>query len=143
MQSPLVKIGKDFHWEMAHRLPFHDAGCQNIHGHSYKMRIEIVGSLDENGMVMDFYNVAKVVQPLVDKLDHAFICNDADTTMIDFLKQQNFKHFIMPNTSTSEHMALYFAELFAVDFKKYSNLKKLTVRLYETSDAFAEIEVNL
>lgn len=139
-----VKIGKDFIWEMAHRLPFHEAGCRNIHGHSYKMRVELTGSMNENSMILDFYDVAKVVQPLIDKIDHAFICDENDTLMLDFLKQNNFKYYLMNQKhTTAERMSIHFLQVFAPEFAKYENLDTVTVRVYETADAFAEVSTNL
>lgn len=138
-----VKLGKDFAWEMAHRLPFHEGPCKNIHGHSYKMRVELIGDLDENGMVLDFYDISKVVQPYIDKLDHAFLCNEKDEKVITFLKENNFKLYIMPNNTTSEYMAMYLANEFAPEFRKFKNLDVMHVRVYETVDAFAEVSVVL
>ncbi len=138
-----VKIGKDFVWEMSHRLPFHEGPCKNIHGHSYKMRVELIGELDKNGMVLDFYNISKIVDPFIEKIDHSFLCDDNDLEIIDFLKKQNFKHYIMPHNSTSEYMAIHFANEFANEFKKFDNLHTLLIRIYETSDAFAEVNIDL
>jgi len=58
-----TKISKEFKWEMSHRLPFHKGLCQNIHGHTYKLRLDLVGSLDENGMLIDFYDLEIITQP--------------------------------------------------------------------------------
>jgi 6-pyruvoyltetrahydropterin/6-carboxytetrahydropterin synthase len=138
-----VKIGKDFVWEMSHRLPFHEGPCKNIHGHTYKMTVELIGDVDTNGMVLDYYNVCKIVDPFIAKLDHAFICDDNDTNVIDFLKNQNFKHYIIPNNTTSELMAIYFIEEFASKFKQFNNIDTLILRIYETSDAYAEVSVSL
>ena len=138
-----VKIGKDFKWEMSHRLTFHKGPCINIHGHSYKMRIEIEGSLNENQMIMDFYDVFAIVQPYVDKLDHSFIVDGKDDLMLNFLKENNFKHFVIPNFTTSEFMCIHFAEVFRPEFAKFDNLDLIRVRIYETEDAFAEVEVSL
>ena len=63
-----MKISKEFRWEMGHRLPFHDGLCRNIHGHSYYMVIEIEGELNENGMIIDFYDLGKAVKPIIDEL---------------------------------------------------------------------------
>lgn len=138
-----LKIGKDFKWEMSHRLTFHKGPCVNIHGHSYKMRIELEGTLDENQMIMDFYDVHKIVQPYVDKLDHSFIVDGKDELMLNFLKENNFKYFEIPNFTTSEFMAIHFINVFKSDFAKFSNLSLLRVRIYETEDAFAEVEEKL
>jgi len=138
-----VKIGKEFHWEMSHRLPFHDGGCQNIHGHSYKMLVELIGTTDKNGMVLDFYDMTTIISPFINKLDHAFICNEGDINVIEFLKNNNFKYFVMPLNTTCEHLSFYLANEFATSFKKFDNLDSLTVRIYETIDAFAEVTINL
>lgn len=138
-----VKIGKDFIWEMSHRLPFHEGPCKNIHGHSYKMTVELIGDLDKNGMVLDYYNISKIVEPFISQLDHAFICNDKDIEVINFLKSQNFKHYIVPNNTTSELMAIHFINEFALKFKEFENLDTLIIRIYETLDAYAEVSTNL
>ena len=61
----MMKIAKEFHWEMGHRLPEHFGLCKNIHGHSYKMIVEFEGELDEQGMVIDFYDVEKIIAPII------------------------------------------------------------------------------
>ena len=61
-----MKIAKEFRWEMGHRLKFHKGKCINLHGHSYKMMVEFTGDVDENGMVLDYYDVKEIISPLVD-----------------------------------------------------------------------------
>ncbi len=51
----IMNISKEFNWDMSHRLPFHHGHCKNIHGHTYKLRVEIEGIMDKNGLVMDYY----------------------------------------------------------------------------------------
>jgi 6-pyruvoyltetrahydropterin/6-carboxytetrahydropterin synthase len=66
-----MKIAKEFKWEMGHRLPEHFDKCKNIHGHSYKMIVELEGEILESGMVMDYYDLKKIINPIVEKLDHS------------------------------------------------------------------------
>ena len=73
-----MKIAKEYRWEMGHRLSFHDGKCVNFHGHSYKARITLEGERDENGLLVDFYDLDKIVGPLVESLDHSFALNAAD-----------------------------------------------------------------
>jgi len=138
-----VRLGKDFHWEMSHRLPFHEGGCRNIHGHSYKMRVDLIGSTDENGMVLDFYEIDRIVRPYLDAMDHAFVVDKNDTDVIDFLDNQNFKKFVIDYTSTAENLAMYFISELADKFKLYDNIYHIKVRVFETIDAFAEVEMPL
>lgn len=134
-----VRIGKEFSWEMSHRLTFHDGLCKNIHGHSYKLLIELFGDTDKNGMLLDYYHIKRIVKPFIEKLDHAFICNKDDKDIIDFLSSHNFKLYIIDDFTTSENMAKYFASLLAPEFAKYSNIDDLIVRVYETEDTYAEV----
>ncbi len=85
----MMKIAKEFRWEMGHRLPEHFGQCKNRHGHSYKMLVEFEGELDENGMVIDYYDVEKIVKPIIEKLDHAFLVNKNDKHTREFLEKLN------------------------------------------------------
>lgn len=137
-----MKIAKDFRWEMGHRLPFHEGKCKNLHGHSYKMMVEFEGDLDTNGMVLDYYIVKEVIQPLVEELDHTFMVKDDDTQLIELLKQMGSKHVIVNFHSTAENMVYYF-----LDKIKHANipdnLHRIKVRLFETETTYAEDEIEI
>lgn len=67
-----LTVGKEFHFEAAHSLPHLPEGhkCRNMHGHSYRFRVEIEGPIDARGFVVDYAEISAAVQPIVDKLDH-------------------------------------------------------------------------
>ena len=91
----IVSIAKDFWWEMSHRLPFHDGPCRNVHGHTYKLRLELTGTPDETGILLDYYHIQEVVQPVLALFDHSFLCDENDSLMIGFLRENGFKYYIM------------------------------------------------
>jgi len=137
-----MKIAKEFRWEMGHRLPEHFGKCKNIHGHSYRMIVEIEGDVDSDGMVMDYYDLKKVVDPIVEKLDHAFLVYNEDKEIIEFLKKMNSKKVTVDFQSTVENICKYFLkEINETEFP--SNVKKITIRIYETEDDYAEDSINL
>jgi len=137
-----MKIAKDFDWEMGHRLKFHKGKCKNLHGHSYKMTVELEGTLDENGMVLDFYDVKQVVAPIVEKLDHAFLVFEEDTELIEILQNLNSKHVTVGFQPTAENICNYF--LTAIKNTTLpENIKKVKVRVCETYDSYAENEIQL
>ena len=138
-----TRIGKEFIWQMSHRLPFHNGVCKNIHGHSYQMRVEIEGEIDSNGMIMDYYDMDTIIAPLISKLDHSFCVNDDDTIMLNFLKENNFKYYVIPSTTTAENLAQYILDNVKPEFQKFKNLNKIKIRVNETDDVFAELETNL
>lgn len=143
MTNSLIKIAKDFHWEMAHRLPYHQGGCQNLHGHSYQLNVEIAGTVLPNGMLMDYSDLKAIVKPLVDELDHAFLCSEDDELMKNFLKGKSFKVVYIPYYSTAENIAGYFLDKIATQLKPHKHLRSLKIRVAETVNTYAEISVDL
>lgn len=139
-----VRIAKEFRWEMGHRLPLHSGQCSNIHGHSYRLRITLDGIPDASGMVMDFYELATLAQPIVDMLDHVFLCSSDDETMQRFFRDHpEFKVVTVPFPTTVENICRWIAEHLAHQLRRYPNITQLRVRLHETATAFAECEVPL
>ena len=65
-------ISKDFRFEAAHSLPHLPEGhkCRRPHGHSYRVRIEVDGELDERGFVIDYAEISEAVKPIIARLDH-------------------------------------------------------------------------
>lgn len=138
-----LKISKEFHWQMSHRLPSHKGLCSNIHGHSYKLRVTLVGETNPNGMVMDFYDLVAIVQPLIDQLEHSVAVDKDDAKFIAFLKENNFRYVELPTATTSENLSFWIANQVAEKIKIYPNIDKLIVRFYETADSFAEYEIDI
>lgn len=137
-----MKIAKEFSWEMGHRLPEHFGKCKNVHGHSYKMIIELDGALNENSMVMDYYDLKKIVNPVVENLDHAFMVYREDSEMISFLEKLNSKKVVVDFQSTVENICIYILSELR-KFKFPSNIKSIKVRIHETPDDYAEESVEL
>jgi 6-pyruvoyltetrahydropterin/6-carboxytetrahydropterin synthase len=137
-----MKIAKEFRWEMGHRLPEHFGKCKNIHGHSYRMIVELEGEVDKSGMVMDYYDIKKIVDPVVEKLDHAFMVYKEDKEIISFLEKMKSKIVVVGFQSTVENISQYFLnEIKKTNFPQ--NVKKISVRIYETLDDYAEENVTL
>lgn len=139
----MIKIGKEYRWEMSHRLQFYNGLCKNIHGHSYKMILELEGESDENGMLLDFYKIDEIVKPILNVYDHSFVIYKNDKEILEFLKNNKFKTVELDFNTTSENLAQHFADLFKVKFIQFNKLNALYVRIYETVDAYAEVNVSL
>ena len=71
-----VRITKDFEFESAQTLPNvpADHKCGKMHGHSFKIEITVAGKVDPaTGWFYDHAEISRVMRPLVDKLDHAYL----------------------------------------------------------------------
>ncbi|MDP4219680.1 MAG: 6-carboxytetrahydropterin synthase [Bacteroidota bacterium] len=135
----LTKISKSFHWEMAHRLPFHTGGCRNIHGHSYALTVEITGEPDANGMVLDYFDLVTIVEPFIKEIDHSFLCDRSDAVVKDFLLANGFKTVFVDFPTTAENIATWFFERLSTNFMQYKNIRELRISVSETERTTAEV----
>jgi len=75
----LWTVTKCFTFDAAHKLTEHDGKCCILHGHTYKLEITVSGcelaeSGSKQGMLIDFGEIKKAVEPLIDTyLDHCFL----------------------------------------------------------------------
>jgi len=68
-------VGKEFTFDAAHFLPNYEGKCANMHGHTYRLRVEVKGHLDvETAMVVDFGDLKRVVKKaVIDEYDHTLL----------------------------------------------------------------------
>ena len=127
---------------MAHALYGYDGLCKNIHGHSYRLWVTVIGNILEdessvkNGMVLDFSILKKIVKPeIVDKYDHSLVLNgNSPHANIDLTAFE--KVFYLPYQPTSENLVLDFVKI--IKKKLPENVKLHKVILSETANSFAE-----
>ena len=137
-----MKIAKEYNWEMGHRLPFHEGKCKNLHGHSYKCMVELNGEPDANGMVLDYYDMKSIIQPIIDDLDHAFMVYEKDNEVLEFLDKINSRKVVVDFQSTAENICLYLLKkIKGTNLPK--NIKSVKVKVLETENTYAEEEISL
>ncbi len=140
----IIRVSKQFGFEMSHALFNYDGLCRNIHGHSYKLRITISGEAindpanPKNGMVIDFGDLKKLINKnIVDELDHSLMINTAAPHRNPEELGQMYERFhVVDFQPTTENLVVYIAE--KVQQLLPSHLKLFSVRLYETANSFAE-----
>lgn len=65
---------KEFKFDAAHNLISYKGKCERLHGHTYRLVVVLEGVPDEEGMVMDFLELKKIVnEKVLSKLDHSYI----------------------------------------------------------------------
>ena len=66
-----VRVTKDhLVFSAAHFITFNGNICERLHGHNWRVAVEVSGSLDENHYVFDFIALRDATQRLVSELDH-------------------------------------------------------------------------
>lgn len=140
-----IRITKQFNFETGHALYGYDGKCRNVHGHSYKLSVTVIGTpITDNtnvkfGMVIDFSDLKKIVlEEVVDVFDHATVFNK-NTPHVELANELSTRghHVILVDYQpTSENMVVDFAEKIKSRLPQDINL--FSLRLQETESSFAE-----
>lgn len=81
-----TRVTRSFRFEAAHQLPWHPGVCRNLHGHSYRLEVTVAGPLDERGVVVDFDELAALVQTeVIDQFDHRFLNDVLDNPTAELI----------------------------------------------------------
>ncbi|MDD0823527.1 6-carboxytetrahydropterin synthase QueD [Mannheimia sp. AT1] len=137
----MFKIAKEFSFDMAHMLDGHDGKCQNLHGHTYKLQVEVSGDLELNGtkrgMVMDYSDLKAIVKRhILEPMDHAFIYDlhsKRESQVAQLLIELKSKVYGIPSRTTAEEMAKYMFEKL-----EKTGLSVSLIRLWETPTSYCE-----
>lgn len=136
-----LRLTKKFEFEAAHALNNYDGLCKNIHGHSYKLFVTIIGEAEINinspklGMVLDFKILKEIVKSnIIDKFDHSLIIHKNNEFIHKFSTE--YKVFISDFQPTAENLILYIAENLKEKFP--NGISLFSLKLYETENSYVE-----
>lgn len=141
----MIRITKKFTFETSHALYGYDGKCKNIHGHSYKLYVTIIGkpvndiNHVKNGMVMDYGDLKKIVEKeIINEWDHSILLNKQSPhiKIANTLLNQNHKVCLVDYQPTSENMLYHIAK--KIKIRLPEKVKLLSLKLYETETAYAE-----
>lgn len=140
-----IRITKQFTFETGHALYGYDGKCKNVHGHSYKLSVTVIGTpiTDSNnvkfGMVIDFGDLKKIVkEEIVDIFDHATVFNQntPHVELADELKNRGHHVILVGYQPTSENMVIDFAD--KIKKRLPASITLHSLRLQETETSYAE-----
>ena len=121
----MFTVFKDFTFAAAHAIRGHTRGCQNLHGHNYRVRVHVAAErLDALGMVIDFADLKGVLEQVVGRFDHAVI-NDHPP-------------FDAERNTTAEELARYVHEQVAARLPAGRTVRR--VEVWETDSSCASYE---
>ena len=140
----VIRVTKEFTFEMAHVLWNYDGPCRNVHGHSYRLFVTISGFPSENpenpknGMVIDFTDLKKIVKmEIVNKFDHAVaVSSRYDQQKIEMFTKMFGNTVLLDYQPTCENLVSDFAARITPNLPSGTKLHSL--KLYETATSFAE-----
>ena len=144
----ILRLTKQFDFQMAHALDGYDGKCRNIHGHNYKLFVTVESPAPDNiygncslqndnpkrGMVMDFGDIKRLVEiNIIEPFDHAFVVPQNSP----FENTSGTKLIVLPFQPTSETLLLQIATL--LKDKLPSCIRLHSLRLNETDTSSAEL----
>ena len=139
-----IRVTKEFTFEMAHALWNYDGPCKNVHGHSYRLFVTLIGEPinDINnvkyGMVIDFGDLKKIVKrEVVDKFDHTVVVSgNAGQDKLDILDRAFGNMIVVDYQPTCENLVNDIANRIIPHLPEEVSLHNL--RLFETATSYAE-----
>jgi len=106
-----------------HALRNYKGKCENVHGHNYRVQVTFSGpELDSIGLLVDFVVVKKLMQTVVDRLDHQYL---NDLAPFDVLNP------------SAENMAKYFYDEIGSGLGQSTPVRLGQVRVWETDTSSA------
>lgn len=131
-------VTKEISFDMGHRLSKYKGKCYNLHGHTYKLLVEVEGDVDELGFVIDFVDLKEVLKDVTDPLDHHTILFIGDAQNVE-LGKANPNWFVWVNFEpTAENLSKYLYNKI-VKHPKWNESKYTLgqVTLWETPTSYA------
>ncbi len=128
----VIKVEHSF--DSAHFLAGYNGKCANIHGHRWKVEVEVLTQelIEEGqfrGMVIDFSDLKRDVREMLDFYDHTLIVEEGTLRKetLRCLIEDEFRVVNVKFRPTAENFAYFFYQCIR---KKNYNVKRVTV--YET-----------
>jgi 6-pyruvoyltetrahydropterin/6-carboxytetrahydropterin synthase len=142
--ASVIRVTREFSFEMAHVLRNYDGPCRNVHGHSYKLFVTISGIPindnynPKNGMVIDFTEIKNIViSKIVNLFDHSVVVSkDFDQEKKEMMTKTFGNTVIVDYQPTCENLVADVAERLKNEMPDGIHLHSL--RLYETAKSYAE-----
>ena len=135
-------VETELHFDSAHFLKGYKGKCQNIHGHRWRVIVQVKGErLTEEGversMLIDFNRLKKELGCLCEKMDHCLLYEKGslEDSSQRALQQEGFQLIEITFRPTAEELAHYFFEKL-----KEKGVNVSMVKIYETPETCAIYE---
>lgn len=119
------KVYVETNFSSAHWLKMYKGKCEKLHGHNWKVGVIVAAEyLDRHGMVIDFTKLKKIVNKIVNRIDH---------------KCLNHLKYFRRKQPTAENIAFYIHNNLVQKLKN-KNILSIKVIVWETPTQYASYE---
>ena len=146
----------------AHFITFEDADgntiCESIHGHNYRVRCEVTGTLNRHGYVVDFIALRDRLMELVKQLDHHVVLATkhpdlkVQSSESEVIVTFESRRWVFPqedcallpiSNTTAELMASYLCDQLCDSKLRGEEVNSLTIGVDENEGQWGECRVQL
>lgn len=157
-----VRVTKDhLVFSAAHFITFNGDVCERLHGHNWRVAVDVAGPLDENHYVFDFIALRDATQKLVNELDHHMllptrhpaiqvVANETEVTVTFEKRRWVFPRedcVLLPVENTTAELIARWLGLRLIDAIKNhpaaADLDSLTVEVEENFGQWASCKMDL
>lgn len=139
-----IRLNKSFTFEASHALLNYDGKCRNIHGHSYKLEVTVIGEPfsekghPKDGLLIDFGDLKEIVnKEIIDIFDHTLIIQKEYSNELLQALDNSFERVLYVNYQpTCENLIIDFANKLKSTLPENVKLHHLVLR--ETATAYCE-----
>jgi len=104
------------------------------------MTVEFEGEPDASGMVIDFNDIKKIIQPYIDHIDHTTMIAESDAELKEVFDSKSWRYFLLPYDSTAENLCRFFLDKIVAenrDLLAQNEISAVGIKVFETGTSFA------
>lgn len=118
-----LRVRDDF--AAAHYLRGYKGKCEALHGHNWKVELEVgIEKLDETGLAMDYKDLKQILREIIERFDHT------ELNRLDEFFSKN---------PTTENIAIIIHNRAREHLKNF-NVKKIAITIWESDDSSCRYE---
>ena len=132
-----IRLYKEVSFDASHRLLHYRGKCHNLHGHRWKVEIQLTGRVDEQTNILVDYNEIKKI---VERYDHQIILNASDP-MVPRIEE--FHPVVTtPGDPTSELLVILIRDAIEAEYATSGReIRVESIRVWESPTCYAELTV--
>lgn len=137
-------LSKDFTFDAAHFLTHYHGKCEYLHGHTYRLRVTVEGSIQANGLILDFGILKNIVKDrILLRFDHRSLNDTFENPTVENVCKWIWEELVdlpalltaeMENPNLPDEIKRLLTEEGRKEVNKAVNLYELV--LWETPDSF-------
>jgi 6-pyruvoyltetrahydropterin/6-carboxytetrahydropterin synthase len=145
----MLTVTKEFTFDAAHFLTQYYGKCENLHGHTYKLHVTLSGEMQNNGLLIDFVILKRIVKKhVLDFLDHKNLNDIFENPTSEHIakwiwnKLENIDELLkleLENPNLDDEIKQYLKDEGELDKSKSGVVQLHEVKLWETATSFVTI----